>query len=76
MNVSKGEFRLLVELTTADLVNMLINEHNYTLEQAMDLVYNSDTYKALNTPECNFFFQSPGYVYDFLNNEIKTGRMA
>ncbi|MGN0222984.1 MAG: hypothetical protein ACI4AM_03040 [Muribaculaceae bacterium] len=76
MNVSKGEFQLMVELTTADLVVMLIKEHNLSMEQAMDVVYNSDTYRTLNMPESNFYFQSPGYVYDFLNNEIKTGRMA
>ena len=66
----------MVELTTADLIMMLIKEHNLSMEQAMEVVYNSDTYRTLNMPESNFYFQSPGYVYDFLNNEIRTGRMA
>lgn len=47
-----------------------------TMEQALFTVLNSDTYtKLLNDKTC-FYYQSPRYVYDFLKNELKTGKIS
>ncbi|WP_297646690.1 hypothetical protein [uncultured Treponema sp.] len=39
-------------------------------------VYNSETYEKLINPRTGLYFQSPLYVYDFLKNEVLTGKMA
>jgi hypothetical protein len=41
-----------------------IQQHDY------DIVYNSDTFAKLSDPETGLFFQSPGYVYSYLESEI------
>jgi len=38
-------------------------------------LYTSDTYAKLKNPHTGLYFQSSGYVYDFLLKEITTGRM-
>lgn len=76
MNVSKEEFRFMVEDITAEMVERLVEREHYTLSQAVDTVYGSDTFAALERPETGLYFQSTGYVMQYLMQEIKTGKMA
>ena len=49
---------------------------NYiSVEQALRTVYNSELYKKLCEQNTGLYFQSPLYVYDYLKNEIKTGKL-
>ena len=41
-----------------------------------DVVYGSDTYAALSRPDTGLYFQSTGYVMQYLMHEIRTGRMG
>lgn len=66
------------EQMTLDMVKnlaLLLTESNPTLstEQALSLVINSDTYQRLLDANTRFYYQSPRYVYSFLDNELKTG---
>ena len=36
------------------------------MTQAMDIYYNSDTFDRLSNPATGLYYQSAGYVYDFL----------
>lgn len=54
---------------------MLIEREGYTLQQAVDTVYNSDTYAAYIRPETALYFQSSGYIYEYLIREILTGKL-
>ncbi|MBR2262399.1 MAG: hypothetical protein IJ916_11980 [Paludibacteraceae bacterium] len=53
----------------------LLAEDNPTLsaEQALSLVINSDTYQRLLNTNTRLYYQSPRYVYSFLDKELKTG---
>ncbi|MBQ4387800.1 MAG: hypothetical protein II822_09390 [Prevotella sp.] len=44
-----------------------------TMEQALSTVLNSDTYQRLMNDATGLFYQSPRYVFSFLDNELKTG---
>ena len=46
------------------------------LETALDTIYTSDTFQKLKDSKTGLYFQSPLYVYDFLEKEIETGRMS
>ncbi len=46
------------------------------MERALDELYNSKTFEKINDPKCGLYFQSPVYVFDFLKNEIETGKMV
>ena len=47
-----------------------------TMEQALSTVINSDTYLRLQDDATGLYYQSPGYVYSFLENELKTARVS
>lgn len=47
-----------------------------TIEQALSTVINSDTYQRLQDDDTGLYYQSPGYVYSFLENELKTARVS
>ena len=47
-----------------------------TMEQALAIVINSDTYQRLQRDATGLYYQSPGYVYSFLENELKTARVS
>lgn len=76
MNVEKKDFEFMVDILTRDLITLLMERQQIDMKSAFDMVYNSDTYAALNRPESGLFFQSPKYVYSILDNEMKTGKMG
>ena len=47
-----------------------------TIEQALSTVINSDTYQRLQDDATGLYYQSPGYVYSFLENELKAARVS
>lgn len=68
------------ELMTLDMVKnlaWLLAEDNPSLstEQALSWVINSDTYQRLLDAGTGLYYQSPRYVYSFLQNEFRTGRV-
>lgn len=67
MTVTQEEFQTMVEDMTTDLVRLVVEREGLTLPQAFKKVYNSLIYEALQNPESQLYFQSPGYVYSCLN---------
>ena len=57
-------------------LSMLLMEHytDLSLEQALNIVFNSDTYQKVLNEKTHLYYQSPRYVYSFLEEEIKTGK--
>lgn len=45
-----------------------------TMTDALSIVYNSETYLLLQRDSTALYFQSPRYVYDFLVNELVSGK--
>lgn len=70
------DFEYQIECTTRDLVDKLVGDFSMTVPQVLRVVYNSETYEKLINPKTGLYFQSPLYVYDFLKNEVLTGRMS
>ena len=70
MNVSEQEFKFMVECITSDLIQLLMDRDQYTLPRAVEAVYSSNIYNALLRPQSNMFYQSSGYVYSLLNDEL------
>ncbi|HJA82921.1 MAG TPA: hypothetical protein H9785_02940 [Candidatus Bacteroides intestinavium] len=61
------------ECLTKDLVLLLMERRHMDMETALDTLYTSDTFAKLNDSRTGLYFQSPLYVYDFLEHEIETG---
>lgn len=69
------DFDYMVEGISRDIAVMLMKKRNMTMADALDTLYNSETYEKLSDPRSGLYFQAPGYVYDFLDKEIEYGKM-
>ncbi len=65
----------MIEDITSDLIQMLIERRGYTLQQAVDTVYNSETHAAYIRPETALYYQSSGYIYEYLIRELRTDKL-
>ena len=56
---------------------MILLEHNkdMSMEQALSVVFNSDTYQKVMNDKTRLYYQSPMYVYAYLDQELKEGKM-
>lgn len=70
----KGEMK-------ADLVKnlaiLLLNENKeMKIDEALAIVFNSDTYQKIMNDKAGLYFQSPRYVFSFLESELKNGKIC
>ena len=56
---------------------MMLLEHNeeMSMEQALSIVFNSDTYQKMMDDKTRLYYQSPMYVFAFLDQELKQGKL-
>lgn len=47
-----------------------------SMEQALSIVFNSDTYWKVMDEQTHLYYQSPKYVFSFLEEELKRGRIG
>ncbi len=70
MNVSQTEFQNMKEEIVKDLIARLMDERGLTMREAFDTVYNSRLFEKLSDPKTGLYFQSSGYVYSYLQDEL------
>ena len=73
MRITDGQIKALQEELYADLVDILVKKWNYTTEQALDTLYNSETFERIEDPSTGQYYQSSGYVYSYLDDELTKG---
>lgn len=66
----------MIEEIAKDIVCLLIEEKGMTMREALQTLYTSDTYARLTETGNQLYTQSTNYVYEYLENELATGRMA
>lgn len=66
----------LIENIAKDIILLLMEDFNMDMKTAFHTLYTSDTYTKLQDTKTGLYFQSTRYVYDFLKNEIKSGKMS
>ena len=64
-----------LEMASNLAVLLMEEDSRLTMQQALEIVINSDTYQRLQRDSAQLYHQSPRYVYAFLENEIKTGKV-
>lgn len=57
-------------------VLLMEKDKSLSMEQALSLVFNSDTYQKLLDDKTRLYYQSPRYVFSYLENELETGKIA
>lgn len=55
---------------------LMDNNKNLGMKEALNIIFNSDTYQKILDNKAGLYYQSPRYVYSFLNNELKTGKIC
>lgn len=73
MKLTDEQKEIMKEDMTEELITMLMASWHYSMNEAMDVLYNSDTFSRLEDDNTGLYYQSPGYVYSFLNQELTTG---
>lgn len=73
MKLTKNQIEDMQEDLTADMLGVLTEERNMKLQEAMLMLYNSDTFERLRNADSGLYYQSAGYLIDCLDNELTTG---
>ena len=63
------------ECTTRDLALMLVEDYNISLPEALNILYNSETFQKLQDEKTGLYYQSPVYIYDYLKRELTLGKL-
>lgn len=74
MKLSEKQIEFMQEDLSIELVQMLMQEWHYDMAEALTVFYNSETFERLSNPATGLYYQSAGYVYDYLKNELTTGK--
>ena len=74
--MSTNDFEYMKEAMAADLAELQSNDLELTIPEALDILYNSETYLKLSDPNTGLYFQSTLYVYSYLQQEISTGKIG
>ncbi len=71
-----NDIQFQIECLASELTEMLMDEFGWDIRRALDELYGSQTFAKLNDPKCGLYFQGSVYVFQFLKNEIETGKIA
>lgn len=66
----------MIEGLVKDLAVFLIQDFRMSMEEALRTLYNSDTFAKMEDENTGLYYQSSRYVYDFLKNELRKGKMC
>lgn len=71
--MTDNDFKYMKEAMAADLAELLTKDFGMSIDDALNALYNSETYAKLNDPRTGLYFQSSLYVYSILKNELISG---
>ena len=66
--------KYLVDRAVDEMTGFLVQDHALGIAQAIDFIYNSDTYQKLTDSRTGLYTQSPAYIYQLLESEYQTGK--
>ncbi|MBD5269635.1 MAG: hypothetical protein HDS43_03345 [Bacteroides sp.] len=74
--MTDADIKYMIEAVATDLAEFLSEDYGMSVTEALDTLYNSETYSKLIIPATGLFFQSSQYVFSFLKQELSTGKIA
>ena len=73
--LTAGQISIMINARIKDMAMWLMEDFKYSLEEALDCVYNSELFEKLQDIETGLYYQSSGYNYELLKEEMKYGRI-
>ena len=70
------QIQLLKDDLCVEIAGYLMDDFHYTPQEAIDVLYTSETFDRLQDDDTGLYYQSAGYVYSFLQNELTKARVA
>lgn len=74
--MNEAHVTFMIEELVKEMALRLMDERGLTMKQALDTVYNSETYSKVLDKRTGLFSQSTAYVYSILETEILTGKIG
>lgn len=66
----------LIEYMTQDLIELIALQFKVEYDEAMNMLYNSQTFDKLSDMETGLYRESPSYVYGIFEDELNYGRIV
>jgi hypothetical protein len=70
------QIQLLKDDLCVEIAGYLVDDFHYTPKEAIDVLYTSETFDRLQDDDTGLYYQSAGYVYSFLQNELTKARVV
>lgn len=61
--------QFMIECITTELTSYVMRDYHIDMKEALDRVYNSETYSKLINTNSGLYYQSPLLVYDIFKEE-------
>lgn len=61
--------QFMIECITTELTDYVMRDNHIGMKEALDMVYNSETYSKLLDTNSGLYYQSPLLVYDIFKEE-------
>ena len=74
--MSDAQTTFMIEELVKELALRLMEERGLSMKQALDTIYNSETFTKVLDLRTSLFSQSTAYVYSILETEILTGKLG
>ena len=74
--LTKEQIQLMKDELCIELAEILADEMHLSPQEAIEVLYMSETFERLQDDATGLYYQSSGYVYSFLQNELKSARVA
>lgn len=74
--LTSDQIQLLKDDLSVELSGFLMDDFHYTPQEAIDVLYTSETFERLQDNNTGLYYQSAGYVYSFLLNELRNAKVA
>lgn len=76
MKLNREQKQLMKDELSVELTGFLMGDFHYTPEEAIETLYTSETFERLQDDATGLYYQSPGYVYSFLLNELNNAKVC
>ncbi|WOZ82776.1 hypothetical protein KUA50_007595 [Segatella hominis] len=74
--LTAGQISIMINARIKDMAMWLMEDFKYSLEEALDCVYNSELFERLQDLETGLYYESSGYNYELLKDELKYGKIV
>lgn len=67
--------KILIEGIIQDLIKYLCEDKGVVIEEALDMVYNSEVFQRVSDVETGLYRESSSYIYELLKDELSDGKI-